>query len=137
MFFGTFTPKLDSKGRFFLPAKVRDPLMAGAIVSMQPDHCLAVWEPAVFGEEMAKATAGPMTSRKVRDNQRLWASMADEQTPDAQGRLSISAIQRQYAGLDRDIVVVGAYNHLEIWDANTWNERFNAQLQAFAEMDEE
>lgn len=137
MFLGTFTPKLDEKGRFFLPAKFRDQLAGGIVITRQADRCLAIWPTEVFQAEVAKAATGPSTVQRVRAYQRMIASGASDESPDKQGRVMISPPLRDYAGLTKDIVVIGAFNRVEVWDADTWQEYSATQEDAFAELDEE
>lgn len=137
MFLGTHTPKLDDKGRFFLPAKYREELKEGLVITRQPDRCLAIYPMAEYEAEAAKAIAGSASLAKVRNFQRMFASGASDEKPDAQGRLTIPPHLRNYAGLERDIVVIGAINRLEVWDAAQWQRYAEAQEEAFAEMNEE
>ncbi|MBK9697464.1 MAG: division/cell wall cluster transcriptional repressor MraZ [Propionibacteriaceae bacterium] len=137
MFLGTFTPKLDDKGRFFLPAKFREQLSQGLVITRQQDRCLAIWPPEVFASEVATAATGPSTVQRVRDYQRMVSAGASDELPDSQGRLTVPLPLRTYAGLAKDIVVIGAYNRLEVWDAARWAEYSAAQEEAFAAMNEE
>lgn len=136
MFLGTYTPKLDDKGRFFLPAKFRDQLASGLVITRQQDRCLAIWPTETFVTEVANAATGPSTVRGVRDYQRMVASGASDELPDSQGRVGIPLPLRTYAGLEKEIVVIGAFNRLEIWDAAAWAEYSAAQEEAFAALDE-
>ena len=137
MFLGTYTPKLDDKGRFFLPAKFRDSFASGLVITRQADHCLAIWSPEVFQAEVVGAASGPSTVARVRAYQRMVSSGASDDKPDAQGRVTIPPPLRAYAGLTKEIVVIGAWNRLEVWDAAAWTEYSAAQEEAFAAMDEE
>jgi MraZ protein len=136
-FMGTFTPKLDDKGRLFLPAKFRDRLAEGIVVTQGQENCLVVWPADVFMEEARRAQATPLTNRGARDYARVLFAGAEETTPDKQGRIGIPAVLRQYAGLDRDVVVIGVMDRLEIWDPVRWRD-YSAGAQAkFAELDEQ
>jgi MraZ protein len=137
MFLGTHTPKLDDKGRFFLPAKFREELSDGLVITRQQDRCLAIYPRAVFEAEAAKAMSGSATVAKVRDFQRMLASGASDEKPDGQGRLTVPPHLRRYAQLDREIVVIGAINRIEVWDAANWQRYAEAQEAAFADMNEE
>ncbi len=136
-FMGTYTPKLDDKGRLFLPAKFRDRLAEGLVVTQGQENCLVVWPTDVFMEEARRAQATPMTVRGARDYARILFAGADEGTPDKQGRVSIAAPLREYASLERDVVVIGVMDRIEIWDPARWRE-YSAGAQAkFAELDEQ
>ena len=137
MFLGTYTPKLDDKGRFFLPAKFREGFASGLVITRQADRCLAIWPPDVFETEVLRTATGPSAVQRVRAYQRMVASGASDESPDAQGRVTIPPPLRTYAGLSKEIVVIGAYNRLEVWDAAAWADYSAAQEEAFAAMDEE
>ena len=118
MFFGTYTPKLDDKGRLTLPAKFRDALAGGLMVTKSQDHSLAVHPRAeMIAEISAKAKRG---NPQARAYLRTLAASTDEQYPDAQGRITLSAEHRRYANLTKDCVVTGSIGFLEIWDAPAW-----------------
>lgn len=134
---GTYTPKLDEKGRLILPARFRDFLAEGVVVTRTQERALAVYPQAEFEKLMAPLQSAPATSKKVRDYQRMLTAGASMEVPDKQGRITIPSILRNYAGLDREVVVIGAMNHAEIWDAKLW-ESYSADQEAdFSAMDEE
>ena len=137
MFLGTHTPKLDDKGRFFLPAKFRDELIEGLVITRAQDRCLAIYPMAEFMNLTRSMQTAPATVKNVRDFQRMLAAGASDETPDKQGRLTIPAALRSYAGLENEIVVVGAINRVEVWDAVAWEEYSAAQEDVFADMNEE
>lgn len=136
MLLGTFTPRLDDKGRLVLPAKFRVELAAGLVITQGQEKVLSVYPREVFEAEVRKALEGPITVRSVRDYQRMLAANASEETPDSQGRITIPPPLRQYAGLERDVVVTGALNRVEIWNPAVWEQYTSEQEQAFAEMND-
>ncbi len=129
MFLGTYTPKLDSKGRLTLPAKFREELSEGLMVTKGQDHSLAVYPREEFAARARKAAAVSRSNPQVRAFVRNLAASADEQTLDAQGRITLSAPHREYAKLTKDCVVVGSVDFLEIWDADAWTE-YQAETEA-------
>ena len=135
MFLGTHTPKLDEKGRLILPAKFRDELADGLVITRFQERCLAIWPVAAF-VEVAQSVRGASSSQQVRDYQRMLASGASDETPDKQGRITIPSHLRSYAGLDKDCVVVGAINRVEVWDSAAWEQYAQEKESAFADMDE-
>ncbi len=137
VFLGTHTPKLDEKGRLILPAKFRDELADGLVITRAQDRCLAIWPAATFIEQTQALRNAPSSSKQVRDYQRMLASGASDETPDKQGRITIPPHLRTYAGLDKDCVVVGAMNRVEVWDAAAWESYAGEQETAFAEMNDE
>jgi MraZ protein len=137
MFLGTHTPRLDEKGRLFLPAKFRDELAEGLVMTRGQERCLNVWPLAEFAQLTERMRQAPVTNKAARDYQRMLFAGASDETPDKQGRVTIPPMLREYAGLTKDCVVIGANNHVEIWDSGAW-ERYSAeQEQAFAELSEE
>ena len=120
MFLGTYTPRLDDKGRLTLPAKFRDDLAGGLMVTKGQDHSLAVYPRDEFTALARRAAAASRSNPQARAFVRALAAGTDEQRPDAQGRITLSPDHRRYAGLTRDCVVIGSVDYLEIWDAQAW-----------------
>ena len=137
MFLGTYTPKLDEKGRFFLPAKFREELDEGLVITRGQEHCLAVYPMSTFVEMTREIAKGSVSVKKVRDYQRMLAAGSSDTAADKQGRVMVPPMLRRYAGLGKEIVIVGAITRLEIWDAAKWEEYSTAQEADFAQMNEE
>jgi MraZ protein len=137
MFLGTHTPRLDEKGRIFLPAKFRDELSEGLVVTRGQERCLYVWPSAEFRTFTEQLRKAPITDRKARDFMRMLFAGASAETADRQGRVTLPPMLREYAGLDRECVVIGAYTRVEIWDAASWNAYSTEQEAAFADWSEE
>lgn len=137
MFLGTYEPKLDEKGRVILPAKYRDQLSDGLVITRGQEHCLYVFPIEEFVAMQEQARQAPISHREARNYLRVFLSGAVDQQPDRQGRISVPANLRTYAGLDKDLAVIGAGNRVEIWDAATWNEFLAEQEAVFADRDEE
>jgi MraZ protein len=137
MFLGTHSPRLDDKGRLFLPAKFRDELLGGLVITRGQEHCLYVWPLAEFVTLTERMRQTPVTNKRVRDFMRMMFAGASDETPDKQGRVTIPAMLRAYAGLSRDCIVIGAMNRLEIWDTKSWTDYSSQQEVAFSELSEE
>lgn len=137
MFVGTHTPRLDEKGRLFLPARFRDELAEGVVITKGQERCLYVFRRADFTARGAALADAPLTAKTVRDYSRMLFASAFDDAPDRQGRVTVPAPLRAYAGLQRDCVVIGANTRLEIWDAEAWRVYEAEQEQAFAEQAEE
>lgn len=137
VFLGTHTPRLDDKGRLILPAKFRDPLARGLVVTKGQDRCLVIWPEEEFRRYADTLRAASLTSERARGFTRVFFSSAFDEVPDKQGRITIPPALREYAGLTRDLVVVGADTRIEVWDAQAWTTYLTQQEQAFAEVDEE
>jgi MraZ protein len=137
MFLGTHAPLLDEKGRVILPAKFRDPLSPGLVLTKGQDRCVIVWPVAEFSRYAEKLRTASLTNERARGFTRVFFSSAFDEVPDKQGRITIPGPLREYAGLARELVVVGADTRVEIWDAAAWQNYMAAHEGAFAEMDGE
>lgn len=137
MFLGTYEPKLDDKGRLILPAKYRDQLADGLVITRGQEHCLYVFTADDFMQMQEDARKAPLSNREARNYLRVFLSGAVDQEPDRQGRISVPANLRTYAGLERDLAVIGAGNRVEIWNLESWNSFLQEQEAAFAERDDE
>lgn len=137
MFFGTYTPKLDDKGRMFLPAKFRDDLEEGLVVTRGQERCLTVWSLGEFQQMTQRLQEAPVTNKGTRDYVRMLFAAASQETPDKQGRITIPAVLREYASLDKDVQVIGAMNRIEIWDPTSWQTYSEEQEQKFSELSDE
>ena len=137
MFLGTFTPRLDEKGRIILPAKFRDELADGLVITRGQERCLYLFSEAEFAAMHDRIRQAPLTSKQARDYLRVFLSGAHAETPDKQSRVVIPAALREYAGLDRELAVIGAGSRAEIWDAAAWQKYLEAQEAAFSDIEEE
>lgn len=137
MFLGTYEPKLDDKGRLILPAKFRDELASGVVVTRGQERCLYAFPRAEFEDMHARMRTAPLTSKQSRDYMRVFLSGASDEIPDKQGRVTIPPILRRYAGLQRDLAVIGSGSKIEIWDAQAWESYLAEQEDAYADLAEE
>lgn len=137
MFLGTHSPRLDDKGRLFLPAKYREELSGGLVITKGQERCLYVFPLAEFQRITEALRVAPVTAKAVRDYSRVFFASASDELPDKQGRITIPPALRSYAGLDRDCVVIGANTRLEIWDAQAWETYLEQSEQQFSDLSEE
>lgn len=137
MFLGTHSPRLDDKGRLFLPAKYRDELSGGVVITKGQERCLYLFPEAEFQRITEALRDAPVTAKAVRDYSRVFFASASDEVPDKQGRITIPPGLRSYAGLTRDCAVIGANTRLEIWDSAAWEAYVSQQEQAFSELSEE
>lgn len=136
MFLGTYEPKLDDKGRVILPAKFREQLADGLVLAPGQEHCLYVVSQSEFQRmvtELRSDNSKPKNARYLR----FLFSGAEDIVPDRQGRITLPPRLRTYAGLERDLVVIGAGTRAEIWDAQAWDQYLSATEDQFANTDEE
>lgn len=137
MFLGTYEPRLDDKGRLILPAKFRDELSDGLVLTRGQERCLYAFPMAEFVALHEQLRAAPVTNKQSRDYLRVFLSGANDEVPDKQGRITIPGALRAYAGLDRELSVIGAGTRVEIWDATSWRTYLGAHEDSFAETAEE
>jgi MraZ protein len=137
MFLGTHSPRLDEKGRMFLPAKYREELSEGVVITKGQERCLYVFPAAEFARFTEGLRTAPVTAKPVRDYSRVLFAGASDEVPDKQGRVTIPQALRDYAGLQRECVVIGANTRLEIWDSAAWNAYLADQEDAFSAASEE
>ncbi|HVQ17451.1 MAG TPA: division/cell wall cluster transcriptional repressor MraZ [Actinomycetes bacterium] len=137
MFLGTHHPKLDEKGRLFLPAKFRESLQGGLVMAKGQEHCLYVFPRDHFMAMTEQMQAAPLTSKGARDYMRVLLSGASDELPDRQGRVTIPAPLRAYAGLNKDCVVIGAGVRVEIWDGVRWQQYLEDRESGYADQSEE
>ena len=137
MFLGTHAPRLDEKGRLILPAKYREELAGGVVITKGQERCLYVFPQEEFTRITEALRTAPVTAKSVRDYSRVFFASASDELPDKQGRITIPPALREYAGLERDCVVIGANTRLEIWDSAAWESYLGQQEDAFSEASEE
>ncbi|SNT04725.1 MraZ protein [Micrococcales bacterium KH10] len=134
---GTYTPRLDDKGRLILPAKFRNQLATGLVMTRGQEHCLYLLPLDEFQRMYDKIRQAPITSKQARDYLRVFMSGASQEIPDKQGRISIPPLLRTYAGLDRDLAVIGAGTRVEIWDLQAWEAYLEGTEVGYADTAEE
>ncbi|MDQ0734343.1 division/cell wall cluster transcriptional repressor MraZ [Arthrobacter agilis] len=137
MFLGTHTPRLDEKGRLILPAKFREELSEGLVLTRGQERCIYVFSMSEFERVHEQMRAAPISSRQARDYNRIFLSGASDEVPDKQGRITIPPALRTYAGLDRELAVIGAGSRAEIWAADAWESYLTEKETAFSETDED
>lgn len=137
MFLGTHAPRLDDKGRLVLPAKFREQLAGGLVLTRGQDRSLVVWPAAEFSAYSERLSEASRSDARVRAYLRVLFSGASDEIPDRQGRVTLPPALREYAGLDREVIVVGNGTTAEIWDAQAWTTYLNSQETNFSNLDEE
>lgn len=133
MFLGTFSPRLDDKNRLILPAKWRPAFEGGIVMTRGQERCVFVFARAAFESLVDDLAGAPLTNKDAREYSRMLLAGAQDEVPDKQGRITIAPLLRQYAGLQRELAVLGVGRRLEIWDAATWQAKQEADEQSFAD----
>jgi MraZ protein len=120
MLLGEYQHNLDIKGRVAIPAKFREKLNAGAIITRGIDNCLFVFANAEWDTLAKKLIALPLAQANSRAFVRLMLAGASDVELDNQGRILIPDYLRVYAGLKKNVIVAGLYNRVELWDEAAW-----------------
>jgi MraZ protein len=134
---GTHTPKLDEKGRLIRPAKFRDELGDGVVITRGQERCLYVFSSKEFASVHEKIRQAPVTNEEARRYLRVFLSGATDETPDKQGRVLLPQLLRDYANLSKELVIIGVGARAEIWDAQTWNDYLASNEDGFSSQAEE
>ena len=137
MFLGTYEPKMDDKGRLILPAKFREQLASGLVITRGQDRCLYVFPAREFEEMYQELRRAPLSSRQGRDYVRVMRSGASDELPEKHGRIVIPPQLRAYADLGKQLAVIGAGARVEIWNAASWDQYLAEQEEAFSQTGEE
>ncbi|ETP72472.1 mraZ protein [Lachnospiraceae bacterium JC7] len=134
-FTGEYHHNLDAKGRLIIPAKFRDQLGMEFTVTRSLDGCLAMYAAREWEALEDKLNALPMTNEKARSLKRFLLGSANTCEIDKQGRILIPQVLREKAGLDKDITLLGVGDHIEIWNADLYNEKYNFDDEEALEAD--
>jgi MraZ protein len=136
MFTGEFHHSIDVKGRLILPSKFRDVLDAPFIITRGLDGCLFVYQQDEWEGIVSKLKELPFTQKKAREFNRFFLSGATECSIDKQGRVNIATPLQQYAGLEKECVVIGVNDRIEIWAKDKWDSFMETNVDDFSEMAE-
>ena len=120
MLLGEYKHTIDIKGRIAIPAKFRDKLSAGAIITRGLDNCLFVFARPEWQQLVDKLMALPLSQSNSRAFVRLMLSGATDVELDKQGRILVPDYLRKFADLKKQAVVAGLYNRMEVWDETRW-----------------
>jgi MraZ protein len=131
VFLGEYAHNLDDKGRLTIPAKFRDQLMAGLVVTRNPSsNCLLAMPMDEWERISAQVRQLPaLTDPRIGLLRRAIFSAAEDLKPDKQGRILISQRLRDFAHIETEVVVAGVDNHIELWNPQMWDAQVLAPLQ--------
>ncbi len=132
MFLGRFDHVLDDKGRLAIPARFRNGLQEGMVVTRGNDRCLNLFPESRWNEIAARLDALPMGDPNARNLRRAAFAAAEPVELDKQGRVVVSERLRSFAGLTGNVAVVGMNSYIELWDQAAW-EAVEAQVEADGE----
>jgi len=127
-FRGTFDFTLDAKNRLTVPARFRAALADGVVLAAGIERCVAMWTPGAYEEHVhaALAASNPVSAR-AREARRYFSANSHEIELDAAGRVMLPPFLVDHAGLDREVVVIGAEQCLEVWSREAWAQ-YNREL---------
>ena len=126
MFMGEYTHAMDEKGRLTIPAKFREELAYGAVITRGYEKYLVIYTAEAFKRLDARAETLSPTDPENRALLRLTYSGASDVLPDRQGRVIVPPFLREYAGLASDCVVVGVGHYVEVWSKDGWAEQLRS-----------
>ena len=120
LFVGEYSHNIDAKGRIIIPARFREQLGQHFMVTKGFEGCLFVYPMEVWEALAENLGKLPSNQKSARYLQRIFISGASEAEPDKQGKVLICPPHREYAGLDKEVVIIGVGTRVEIWDAQRW-----------------
>lgn len=121
MFIGEYKYNLDEKNRIALPSKFRKLFSTGAIITRGLDNCLFIYTTKEWNKLVEKLASLPISQAKSRAFSRLMLAGAMDVNLDRQGRIILPDYLKEFAGLNKKIIVAGLYNRLEVWDEKMWS----------------
>lgn len=136
MFMGEYQHTIDTKGRMIIPAKFRDGLGEQFVLTRGLDQCLFGYPMSEWKQIEEKLKALPLTKKDARAFTRFFFSGAVECELDKQGRINIASNLLQYAKLEKECVVIGVSNRIELWSKSIWEQYTEEQEDSFAEIAE-
>ncbi len=122
MFLGEFEYRIDEKGRVPLPPKFRRELREGVVLSTGSEKCIIAYSLAEWNKFAASLTSGAVAASKMRRLNRAFFATAFNLGVDKQGRIALPVPLREYAGIEEELVIIGANNYLELWNKAQWEE---------------
>lgn len=125
MLTGEFNHSIDSKGRLIIPSKLRDSLGEHFVITKGMDGCLFLYPENEWEAFEEKLRTLPLTNKKARDFKRFFLGSAVDGEVDKQGRVLLSSSLRTYAGLEKEVVLAGVLDKVEIWSKEAWDARTN------------
>ncbi len=140
MFYGEFEHTLDRKGRLIIPSKFRDALKEHYIerffITRGLDKCLFMFAEDEWRSQEQKFKSMSFTKSEYRRFNRLYFSGACELIPDKQGRILIPSYLKDYAGIKKDLYIIGVSNRVEIWSRKNWEDYYSSSKDSFEDVAE-
>lgn len=133
MFMGEYHHSVDEKGRLIIPSKFRADGMNKFILTRGIEHCLYVYPLDVWEQITNKLESLAFTKKDAREFTRFFLSGATVAELDSQGRVKITSPQMSYANIEKECVIVGVGNRIEIWAVENWNSFMNSAFENMSE----
>lgn len=136
-FRGTFDHTLDAKNRLTVPARYRAALADGVVLAMPVDlkPCVGVWRPQEYEAYTRRALAElPPLSPRLSELERFFYGSSHDTELDAAGRIMVPSFLGEHAALQKEVVVVGVGDRMELWDRSAWNDHRSTLLSGVAEV---
>ena len=137
MFMGEYSHTIDTKGRLIIPSRFREELGETFVVTKGLDGCLFVFSDEEWKAFEIKLKSLPLTNKNARQFARFFVAGATPCELDKQGRILLPATLREFAGLEKDVVLTGMLNRIEIWSKDKWNENNSLDDVAMDEIAEQ
>ncbi|NGP44351.1 division/cell wall cluster transcriptional repressor MraZ [Bacillaceae bacterium SIJ1] len=136
MFMGEYHHSIDAKGRIIIPSKFRQPLGELFVITRGLDQCLFIYPMAEWQHLVDKLKQLPLTKKDARAFTRFFLSGASECELDKQGRINITTPLCKYASLEKECVIIGVSNRIEVWGKDAWDNYFDISQESFSELAE-
>lgn len=140
MFYGEFQHSLDRKGRLIIPSKFREAFKEAYVeklyITRGLDKCLFLFAEEEWKSQESKFRSMPFTKAEHRKFNRLYFSGAQEVIPDKQGRILLPSYLKDFAGIKRDLVLIGVSNRIEIWGRENWQGYYSKSKESFEQIAE-
>ncbi|OGC45851.1 division/cell wall cluster transcriptional repressor MraZ [candidate division WWE3 bacterium RIFCSPHIGHO2_12_FULL_38_15] len=134
MFLGEYQPNITEGSRIALPKKLRDQIRGEEVILLRGfEQCIFLYDKEDWVNEANKQIENPITDPKFRNLKRYLYANAAEMSIDAQGRVVLPSSLKNYAGIDKKSTVIGAGDHIEIWDTDIWNAHLEKISEDFAQ----
>ena len=141
MFYGEYLHSIDRKGRLILPAKFRESAKNNFIdkffITRGLDGCLFMFSEEEWRNQEQRFKSLPITKQQARTFNRIYFSGAVEMVADKQGRILVPQFLKDFAGIKRDVMVVGVSNRIEIWAKEKWQEFYGNNQPVFEDIAEQ
>lgn len=140
MFYGEYLHTLDRKGRIILPSKFRDAAKANFVEKLYLtrglDKCLFMFAEEEWKLQEQKFRTMSFTKQESRKFNRIYFSGAVEIIPDKQGRILVPQYLKDFAGIKREVIIIGVSNRIEIWSRDSWGDFYNLSKESFEDIAE-